>query len=359
MANDKSLSMDETLSTKIQNGAFIAAVMVVAIHTTGAALNSIRMDSALWWFEAFGHWGIFLVSVPYFFVCSGYFLAKHIEESGWWRRECAKRINSLFVPYIAWCVIFAMLPFVVFFFANLLHGRIAFMSVDLNRHFWIQTFGFSPCCFPGLGPLWYVRTLLAFVTVSPFLFYLLRKRWGAFITFIYIAAIVVGVGALYHNRVAEVFFYFFKLKGLFYFCLGGVLRMNEQYLTACNKRRDLRWVALGIGSLLIMITTLATLRTGQNYSLLSRVIFTPPLLFAFWHFIPSSPFPKWLTGNTFAIYLIHGVILKAMAICHYQQVATIPQWFVKWAIVLLGSVIVAVSLRRLIPSVARILFGGR
>ena len=92
---------------------------------------------------------------------------------------------------------------------------------------------------------------------------------------------------------------------------------------------------------------------------LGSVAFAPPLLFAFWHLIPSKSFPKWLTGNTFAIFLIHGVVLKAVERWFHWHVLTIPQWIAKWAVAFSLSVIAAILLRRFSPCVSRVLFGGR
>ena len=151
------------------------------------------------------------------------------------------------------------------------------------------------------------------------------------------------------------------MEVLTYFCLGVLFRMCE---TKMNIRRvkcanRFRWFVLWLGLLLVSASTLVVRMIGQDFANVSRVLYVPPLLLAFWQFIPEYPLPKWLIGNTFAIYLIHDVILKAMAICHYQQVATIPQWFMKWAIAFFGSVLVAMLMRRFVPRVARVLFGGR
>ena len=92
------------MNHKVSNASFFAALMVVAIHTSGREPWTIENGTALWWLEAIGHCGVFGIAVPFFFICSGYFLARHMEECGWWRRECIKRARTLLAPYVFWCL---------------------------------------------------------------------------------------------------------------------------------------------------------------------------------------------------------------------------------------------------------------
>ncbi len=178
-------TVERSLSHKISNASVFAAMMVVAIHTTGRPLDKVDAGTVLWWFEVFGHWGIFLIAVPFFFLCSGYFLAGHMTENCWWRHECLKRIRTLLVPYLSWGLLYAMLPFVIFFLANLFHGRFAFMQANFN---FVDTFGIYPFKLPCNTPLWYIRALLFFVLISPVLTFVSRGG-GLFVAVVYCNAI--------------------------------------------------------------------------------------------------------------------------------------------------------------------------
>ena len=44
--------------------------------------------------------GFCCLAVPFFFMVSGYFPARHFDETGWWIRETGMRMQSLPVPYL-------------------------------------------------------------------------------------------------------------------------------------------------------------------------------------------------------------------------------------------------------------------
>ena len=313
-------------------------------------------------FEAFGHWGVFNVAVPFFFVCSGYFLGNHIGEEGWWKRECSKRIISIVVPFFIWSVVFAFLPLVAVFSSNLIHGRIASITVGSSLWFWVQILGLSPFTYPGFAQLWYLRTLFLFVLISPLLQYFIHNnvRGRVFLLLVYFAALIVGVGMSSHCRVVKFFYYCFQLEGLFYFCVGLFLRMRERHgetLHGCVCKRFI-CVSFVIGLLFVMASTFA-IRMGVNVYCFARVVFTPLLLIAFWNLVPTCPLPKCITSATFAIYVMHGIVLKMMEMFDSRPIETMVQWGGKYIVAFIVPILVAMFLRRFTPGVSGILFGGR
>lgn len=83
--------MTEASGQKIANAGLLASLMVVGIHVIG----NRAVDSLVKCWDQISRFGFFRIAVPFFFVCSGYFLALHVEESGWYRTACCKRIKSL------------------------------------------------------------------------------------------------------------------------------------------------------------------------------------------------------------------------------------------------------------------------
>ena len=88
---------------------------------------------------------------------------------------------------------YALLPLVVFFIANLAHGRIAFLEQYANIGFWANAFGLNPFAWPRLVPLWYVRALLMFVAISPLLLYFIKKSRWWWLIILWLSSMSVGI----------------------------------------------------------------------------------------------------------------------------------------------------------------------
>lgn len=172
------MEISKKSSGKIANGGIIAAAMVVGIHV----FKCDEVGMFLWWWDRLISHGIFLIAVPFFFVCSGYFLCRHYVNGSVvavWRVEMRKRVKSLLVPFVIWSIIgiclYQLLPARIV--ANLAHGRDLFANFPDGWRFWARGFGIYPYAHPLVVPLWYVRSLLIFVVLSPILFKLIEK-WG-------------------------------------------------------------------------------------------------------------------------------------------------------------------------------------
>lgn len=343
---------------RISNASIIAAAMVVGIHVC----DCHEVGSLLWWWEELTHYGVFLIAVPFFFTCSGYFLARHYigcEGSvlgATWCREVRKRLRSLFVPYVLWSAIAAAVPFGLILGANLRRGRELVSNMpSLGWYDLVCIFGLHPFDWPSLIPLWYVRALLIFVGLSP-IAYLAIRRWGGWICSLIFAA--VGGIALFGESMGVWAIFFrktFSLTGLLYFSIGMWLRVQEEELKQGHGMEILRrcryWLLIG-GLALVVLSAFGHYAGGSRLQI-ARVLFVPPLLLAFWSFLPTKPFPVWLTSSAFPIFLIHIIFLRLPwpAVCYH--------WPVRWVIGFVGALLLTLILRHVFPRMASLLFGGR
>lgn len=144
------LRIGKATSDKISAISFICTCLVVLIHVP---IPSTQLSSG-WYLSKFLSYGICLISVPSFFVISGFLLGLHQNEIGWWKRETTKRIKSLIIPYLSF---------------NLLYFLWISDFKDLSFSTMIKATIGSPFDFPTLGPTWYIRSLFLFVLFSPLL----------------------------------------------------------------------------------------------------------------------------------------------------------------------------------------------
>lgn len=138
--------MDSDTSNKMANMGFLCAIFIVLLHS--------------------GCGGITSVAVPYFFLAAGYFLAGHIGEEGWWRREVCKRVRSLLVPMWIWGAVSIMIEL-------LLQWGIRLTGYDYQGEslsFLYRLLKSLGVLFTvNMGVLWFVRMLFILVVISPLL----------------------------------------------------------------------------------------------------------------------------------------------------------------------------------------------
>lgn len=175
MRNDSSmLPVGKTLSAKMANMSFVCAVLVVFMHVG----SPIPVGSFPWFFIEPFHEILGDMAVPFFFMASGFFLAGHMEEPGWYLREMKKRFRTLLIPYVLWSLLFAVYLMPIAILANL-HAHRAWCW-NLGFPGWIKTFGLDFLQNPLLSPFWFLRWLICLCLASPLLHGFVKKtgKWG-------------------------------------------------------------------------------------------------------------------------------------------------------------------------------------
>ena len=235
------MGVDEHISQKMRNMSFVCSVLVVCHHF--AVIG--EPGSGLWWFaKLLGQGrlgmggGLTWVAVPWFFLASGYFLARHMGENNWWFHEVSKRIHSLVIPFFFWC--FAGI--ILLSMMDISQGRPLFYGTLKSI---LKGIGAYPTGIvnPMASQLWYIRSLFMLVIVSPIIFRFIGIWWlvGTFVLYLVIAP--------FDSVVLHQFFrYGFSLEGLFYFSLGVFLCRRPVHIS----RQHLVW--LGWGGVLLLLS---------------------------------------------------------------------------------------------------------
>lgn len=330
---------------RLANMSLLCAALVVFIHISGPK----EFGSAAWCFHYIFRSIFATIAVPYFFCASGYFVARHIDEEGWFSRELKKRITSLLVPYLIWCVAWAIYQFCLGIVGDvLMHRQI---ELDWGVIFSLRAWGLDLTETPALFPIWFIRALMCFVLLSPLFVALLKRiRW----VWVLLIVAVNGAYNIWSSSLPSpwsgFFYYGLSLSGLLYFTIGLSLK-------DIPKRNGGR-IAFALG-VILGVCGLVLGYYGLEDWPCREFFMTGFLLWGVWTSMPSWKLPKWATGLSFPIYLLHLFFILALALILPHTSRSIVRMTGEYGIVLALSVCTTILFKRYFPRFSAVVFGGR
>lgn len=296
------------------------------------------------------------VAVPFFFLLSGYFLAGHVEEEGWWKRETLKRLRSLVIPFFAWIAIYYVLFIPLMMFLDHEAGRALGTTWPYAKYGILRIAGLKWDDWPAVGPLWFLRSLFLYVLSAPLIVKSLKIAPKSYLALLAVGFVALDVYAPdpVHGGWSGFLQRFISLQGLLYFSLGMYARLKDIHLS--SKR-------LAIGAILIALTLLV----GNAYVILagskSRLFAysaVPFVMYALWTFMPAVKLPRFLQGVAFPIYLMHFFfIYNWYFISQSLQISANIARPISWPIDVLFCILIAYAIRKWLPKTFSVLFGGR
>ena len=342
--NDETVAViDDRLSRKLSLMSLIAAVMVVMIHSFPASVYDYFVGRYV---ATAVKDSICEIAVPYFFLASGFFLASHIREAGWYRREMLKRIKTIVMPFFAWCAIYGVYMVGRIIVANICGGCEIFANFPqgVRALSWI---GLYPFGVPVYGLLWFLRSLMLFFLISPLLVASVRKFGWLFVCFLFFLYLFIDAFYPLRSGVFGRFCYFvFSVRGLAYFTLGIQLRRSPQ-----------AWRSAAFA--LIPGIVLMTVGMFTSYvASLRHILAVGLVLWGVFSILPDIRLSAFWRSASFPIFLVHTFFVESFSAIIGQRVNCVVHAFIVFVVSMLAS-ICAVRVIRKFPRTSAILFGCR
>lgn len=350
----------KNFSMLMANMAFVCAILVVFIHAVAGF--SPAENSLGWWIVELFPNGLCRIAVPFFFFASGYFLAAHVDECGWWRNAVRKRVQTLVIPFFVWNVFYWIYGYVIRLLFNVISGKVMLksLSVDLGR-----LIGYNMMAAPISTPLWFLRALVIYVFFSAAIVFVLRSNRlarGLFMSGVAVAYLLISPW-----RVPEGWRCFFRfgisLEGLFYFSVGIWSKLNHVKFNIEGTRKYILAggvLILGICCFKLRVVSEDAIRQGLFHA--GGVMLS---LLGVALTMPCSNFLGPVVFTAFPMYLLHCAFLFPvgrgfnMLVCDDVYHASTLIFFSKGVIAACLSICVTMVMRKYLPLVARFLFGGR
>ena len=337
-------------SRKIAAFGLVCAFFVTMIH----AAQPVPSDPATagWWFYRLTA-GVFgRLAVPFYFAVSGFFLARHAGEEGWWKREMGKRWKTVAVPYLFWLAAWDVFAVSLTVAGNWRSGAGLWTRLPAG---WdaLAFAGLHPFREPFDVPLWYLRSLLLFVAASPLVFRLLRRFGRGFLAGLFVLSLVAVADGM-PDWAYGLAVRFASVQGLFFFSAGAWLALSGRRLPGGAAAA---WGAALAGFAGLVSAQWMNSR-GVPGAALVHAFFLPAALLGAWRAMPSVRWPRQLTDCTFAVFILHVFVIRIMDLGLYGRTdcaVLLAKYLAGFGLGLAG----ALFLHRWFPRFSAFAFGGR
>lgn len=326
-------------SARMRDISFVGICCVVLQHfclLTGYAVTEHGFFRDVIW------QGILDWPVSWFFTVSGFFFVKEWDNRfRWWRIAIAKRIKTLALPYLIWC----MIGVVIMYF----YGREMSVSM-MGRYIGITS------AFPVIAPLWYVRNLMVFCILAPMIVpackWLAGQRWG----------MILMLSLMFCLMLLPLPAKRLWVMSILYFTFGILVSFGGKFPVV-----DRRVILGGLcGVLLVVVCNslfwrmeLSATRYVLNFFIIASIWMFSEKIFSHWH-ISSN-----LSKCSFFVYCAHGIIMvpiynsPSLLRCQYGDLTGIVLWIMVSIGTLGFTVLFACIIRACCPMMFKVLTGGR
>lgn len=350
-------AMSAALSRKLDVARIVLVALIVWLHADTSVLrfrDQTRLLPSTGTVALFQHvisQGIGRVAVPLFFAMAGYLFFLGLEPTPLgFRRKITRRLRSLAPVYLFWSGIW-LVPF--FVLSRTTFGGLAFHRPFLEQSS-LQVLLYRWLVDPVPSQLWFLRSLMLLVCVSP-LIYAAVRRWGA-----WPLAMVAAVWLMPYDVPVV------QTRSILFFGLGAYLAVHHP--DALERRvRLAAWLAIPWVALVIL-KVLIEARAGRSLdqALTVTVLLGVP---AVWFLIDALPERwmerlRWAGRYSFFVSLAHepiqgGVLKVSTRVLGPDQWVDAVVFMGAPTVVMTALLATAVLLERVHPSALAFLTGGR
>lgn len=336
------MKISPALSSQLSTVTFVATVLVVMCHCDDVMAHKDGIVRYLG--------GVFTdANVANFFFLSGFFVARHFEEDGWWKKSIVSRLRTLGIPYLAWCVVYLGIYCLVWCLGCYQppEGMFGFKNV----------FGIGLLTPPIDFALWYIKTLLYFIAISP-LFFALQCKFRAAFPLIALSLLMVKISPLGSSPFLG---FCFNLVGFACFLMGAEVAFSRlmQRVFLCNGNH----FSGGIWLLCWVISSLLLNCTDDSIRTVLHPFYVLFAVFCLQRVIVDIPWRvgEALAKSSFVIYAAHLMILKLTSPFLNKLLGQCPILCFSMLTVtaVFGGIAITVALRRLSRRTLALLTGGR
>lgn len=281
----------------------VASLAVIVIHTS--ASYCLTADKSFYWFFAVASNALSRFAVPMFFMISGMFLLKKQEPLDVFFE---KRFSAVLIPFLSWCVLYAVFRHVVYGEDLIL---LLLKSLPSNMFF----------------HLWFVYAILGLYLICPVLRSVYAEKKLNRQEIIYFFTIVFILQAYY-----QVYFYP-EHNRIMVLCMPLVYFLAGHYIGSISKQPGYKKYFLLLIAFLALLYMILGVICSEDpityyYALISfqtlpSYVFATSL-FLFLYFTRES-INSWLkkyerlivklSSLTFGVYLSHVLVIEILKIC--------------------------------------------
>ena len=269
-----------------------------------------------------------------------------------------KRLRTLLIPYISWCVLYFLYAIPLILVANILANT----SLLRNVPNFLHIFGIDPLHYPYMVPLWFLRCLFLFVLISPLIAWIIKKGKRVSVIFL-LMVFPLGILRNFFSPVEGELLWCtvgtFSLLNLFYFALGFHLTL---YPPRQPKTKLPTYLAGCAWMMLLTLQVLALLHSS-NFSGYFHFLSIPIGLYFVWQITSTKPWSRTLTQASFPIFILHVFFLSIIGLVLKNFVPVVRgafiTCFISSGLAFFCSILVSYFTHKYVPRMAHFLFGGR